>query len=115
MYRSPINLLFPGFDEEICDIAKKQDAMVFDAVARVGVTVDKDELLRALRYDRGQYDKGFNDGIMAAAEELVRCADCKYRLEGTKQCACPMAIGWDALETEDDDFCSRGERREELE
>lgn len=47
------------------------------------------------------------------AVPVVRCKDCKYRIDLAKMCACPMAIGWDALETEDDDFCSRGERRGE--
>ena len=113
MYESPIKLLFPRFDDVISDMAKKQDDMVFDAVARFGVIVDKGELLRALHYDRDQYNRGFNDGIMAAADELVRCKDCKYRDELSKQCACPMAIGWDVLLPDDNDFCSYGERRSE--
>ena len=46
------------------------------------------------------------------AVPVVRCEDCKHRLEDTKMCQCPMAIGWDALEPEDNDFCSRGERKE---
>lgn len=45
--------------------------------------------------------------------ELVRCRDCMHRIEGSKMCAHPKAIGWDAIEPEDDDFCSYGERREE--
>jgi hypothetical protein len=75
------------------------------------VTVDRAELLRALKYDRCQYDKGFADGKAAAMDELVRCKDCKYRDELSKQCACPMAIGWDVLLPDDNDFCSYGERR----
>lgn len=43
---------------------------------------------------------------------LVRCKDCKNRLEGTKMCAHPGAMGWDAIEVEDDDFCSYGERKD---
>ena len=41
------------------------------------------------------------------AVPVVRCKDCKYKMGDI--CACPMAVGWDALEPEDDDFCSRGE------
>lgn len=47
----------------------------------------------------------------AVLVELVRCKDCTHRLEGTKMCSHPRAMGWDALEPEDDDFCSCGERR----
>ena len=47
------------------------------------------------------------------AVPVVRCKDCKYRMEPAKMCISPMAMGIDALEPEDDDFCSRGERRDE--
>ena len=53
------------------------------------------------------------DTISEMPESIVRCKDCKYRIDLAKICACPMAIGWDALEPEDNDFCSRGERRSE--
>lgn len=117
MSESPIKLFFPKLEEEICNIAKKQDEMVFDAVAKCGVTVDRDELLRALQYDRGQYDKGFNDGIMAAADELVRCKDCKHYKPGkhfTDINFCqrlPYYAKKGGLNVADDDFCSYGERR----
>lgn len=42
---------------------------------------------------------------------VVRCEKCEHRLEPTGMCMNPMAVGWDALEPNDDDFCSRGERR----
>lgn len=44
--------------------------------------------------------------------EVVRCKDCKHRVKPSKMCAHPKAIGWDAIEPEDDDFCSYGERKE---
>lgn len=44
--------------------------------------------------------------------EVVRCKDCVYRVEPSKMCAHPKAVGWDALEPDDDDFCSYGERKE---
>ncbi len=43
----------------------------------------------------------------------TRCKECASRLEGTKMCAHPRAVGWDALEPEDDDFCSFAQRRVE--
>ena len=35
---------------------------VIKTVRRVGVDVDKEELLRALKYDREQYERGYVDG-----------------------------------------------------
>ena len=35
---------------------------VYKAVQRVGIEVDKDELLKALQYDRQQYAEGFRNG-----------------------------------------------------
>ena len=47
------------------------------------------------------------------AVEVVRCFQCLHRDEDSKICKHPKAIGWDAIEPEDDDFCSYGERRGE--
>jgi hypothetical protein len=111
MYESPIKLFFPKLEEEICNIAKKQDEMVFDAVAKVGVTVDRDELLRALKYDRCQYDKGFADGKAAAMDELVRCKECKWFDKGGNGVA-PICTRHSGLAgAHDCSFCSYGERR----
>ena len=62
MYESPITLL--KTDPFIQRIKDETDTMIFQGVARVGVHVDKDELIKALEYDRGQYEKGFHDGRM---------------------------------------------------
>ena len=62
MYESPIMLL--KTDPMIQRIKDETDAMIIRGVARVGVHVDKDELIKALEYDRGQYEKGFHDGRM---------------------------------------------------
>ena len=40
---------------------------VFKAVIEQGVIVDKDELIKALKYDRDQYEKGYTDGEHGAA------------------------------------------------
>lgn len=60
MYVSPIHV---NYTEPIVETLKdKFDNAVFRAVQEVGIEVDKDELLRALQYDRGQYEKGYSDG-----------------------------------------------------
>ena len=63
MYNSPIKTI-------ISNMQMQQDGEIFRAVQEIGINVDKDELLKALLYDRGQYDKGYKDGIKAFAERL---------------------------------------------
>ena len=73
MYESPIELVVSQFQTEII---KQQENQVFKAIQNVGVNVDKAELLRALSYDRDQYEKGYADGYeagrFAMLEEIKR-------------------------------------------
>lgn len=62
MYNSPIEMI-------IGNMRMQQDGEIFRAVQEIGVNVDKDELLKALKYDRDQYDKGYNDGIRKFAKQ----------------------------------------------
>lgn len=55
-YEPPIKTVIGEAKTEI-------DNGVYKAVCQIGIRVDKEELLRALQYDRGQYDKGFADGV----------------------------------------------------
>ncbi len=41
---------------------------IYKAIKDMGIVIDKEELIKALRYDRGQYDKGYSDGINEFAE-----------------------------------------------
>ena len=65
MYKSPIELFYK-------DIKAKQEEYVLSAIQEMGVNVDKEELLKALKYDREQYSKGYIDGVKEFAE---RCKD----------------------------------------
>lgn len=66
-------------------------------------------------FGRWQYANGFNMGLTAAEvvikklpsaqSEVVRCKDCKHRYGK----ACDFADFW----LKDDDYCSRGERKED--
>lgn len=75
-YSSPIQLI-------LSDIQMKLEDDTCEAVQRVGVKVDKDELFKALQYDRDQYHKGFTDGYKQGIEmgksivieELKRCIE----------------------------------------
>lgn len=42
--------------------------------------------------------------------EIVKCKDCRHRVNGSKMCQHPKAVGWDAIEPDDEDFCSYGEK-----
>jgi hypothetical protein len=64
MYESPFSVSFMEEIEE--GIAKEIGEWIDDSIMKATVdakiTVDKDELVKALAYDRGQYDKGYGDG-----------------------------------------------------
>ena len=55
MYESPIFVCRSAISAAIED-------EIYKEVVKVGVNVDKDELLKALAYDRAQYGKGYADG-----------------------------------------------------
>lgn len=79
MYESPINLFYT--DPFIQAIKDEQENYIMQAVQRMDVQVDKQELVKALAYDRGQYEKGFSDGIkesrwISVEERLPNCNGC---------------------------------------
>lgn len=63
MYESPINV--------ICgEMQMRLEDETLEAVKNIGVYVDKDELVKALSYDRNQYSKGYNDAVEEFREYL---------------------------------------------
>ena len=58
-WESPIKLDYTPFWEQIVDA---QENAIYKAVLKVNITVDREELVKALKYDRGQYEKGYADG-----------------------------------------------------
>lgn len=65
MYKSPIEITQHRI---ICDSSKQLDEAIFTAVVRADIHVDRNELVKALQYDRNQYEKGFEDGKAEAAK-----------------------------------------------
>ena len=55
MYESPIEIITE-------QIKTNYENEIYSAVQNVGINVDRDELLKALEYDRGQYEEGFREG-----------------------------------------------------
>lgn len=63
MYKAPIELISSPPKLDI-------DGEIYKAVVQCGVTVDKDELIKALQYDRDQYNKGYADAKAEVAREI---------------------------------------------
>lgn len=66
MYKSPIEIINDFNNSVAKAVMDETENQVYKAVYNVGVNVDKGELLKALAYDRDQYDKGYVDGKAAA-------------------------------------------------
>jgi len=58
-YESPIELIY---HETFPKLIKQQEELIMHGCLDIGVYVDKEELIKALKYDRRQYEKGFADG-----------------------------------------------------
>lgn len=60
MYESPITQFV---DKVITQIIKtEEDNLVYEVQQATGYDINKEELIKALRYDRDQYQKGYEDG-----------------------------------------------------
>lgn len=61
-YISPIEII-------VSDIGSRIENEILHAVKNVRVLVDKEELIKALDFDREQYKKGWNNAITKALDE----------------------------------------------
>ena len=68
MYESPIEITQTS--EFVRQVNDNLDNEIYKAVLKVGVNVSKEELLSALRFDRSQYGKGYEDGYRDAWAEV---------------------------------------------
>ena len=117
MYKSPIELLVTNIYDQI---QKDQDEHIYQAVLQYVPNVDREELIRALQYDRNQYEKGYWDGQADAKAELVRCKDCKFYdgqdeladiagwTDGEPYCFCEEMMVYVPRKG----FCHKGERKD---
>ena len=69
MYDAPIEI-YTMADEIVERMNEAIENEVLEAIFRVGVNVDKEELIKALSYDREQYVKGYADGTKEFAERV---------------------------------------------
>ena len=96
-YQSPIEVIQTQMRNQI-------EGNIYQAVMNVGVYVDKEELIKALQYDRKQYQKGYDD----RDGQIVRCKDCKHWDEDDHECN--IKTGWFACGA--DWFCADGEMKD---
>ena len=97
-------------------VLQEQENTIVKAVQKVCVNVDKDELKKALAYDRNQYQVGFAAGKLKgyeiATKEIVRCGECKYRYkEGDNVVTNHCLLNHNHVQS-DDWYCADGERKE---
>lgn len=108
-YESMINLFTKDMQMRLMEEEEKQ---IVKAVQEIGINVNKEELIRALEYDRDQYKRGYKD----RDAEIVRCKDCivsetfQRDSNGTTERYCKAFTH--LRRVADDDYCSYGERRE---
>lgn len=57
-YESPITVIQDTANKLNADIENR----IYHAVIKIGIDVNKEELVKALHYDRNQYAKGYADG-----------------------------------------------------
>lgn len=67
MYKSPISI---DYTNEIVEKIQKDQELKVLARVNAEVKVDRDELLKALAYDRDQYNKGYRAGRESVLSEL---------------------------------------------
>lgn len=79
-YESPIKCIM---DDMTRQLAAEFDNNVYKVIQRYNIDVDKDELVRALTYDRNQYNKGFEDGFKA--DKKARWINVEQGLPDDKQ------------------------------
>ena len=61
MYRSPLEIIYK-------DVQHTLEEEILYAIQQVDIKVNKEELIKALEYDRKQYEKGYEDGMQMAKE-----------------------------------------------
>ena len=119
MYESPIQLYMTDIQTQLI---KQQEEQILKAVQRVAVGVGHDELHRALKYDREQYKKGYQDAINDKdLVEVVRCKDCIHWKKGDAKGGNSIedlqwlgGCKWAKCCRREMDFCSMGERKTDV-
>lgn len=107
-YQSPIEAFYN-------DIEYRFEDAVFKAIQKVDIKVDRNELIKALEYDRAQYDKGYSDGRFDRDREIVRCGECKNCGDNAGEPEPYFLYCFEWLERVDENgYCYKAERKNEV-
>lgn len=64
-WESPISIVTENIMKCVESANSAIEGKVMEAIVNVGIDVNKDELLKAMQYDRDQYSKGYTNGYNA--------------------------------------------------
>lgn len=67
-WESPIETTYQRISR---DVQEKEDAYIIEEICNIGVDVKKEELIKALNYDRQQYEQGYKNGYKAGYEKGI--------------------------------------------
>lgn len=111
MYEGPIELF--SVEDYSKQIDEQIEKAVYEVVMNVGINVNREELIKALEYDRNQYEKGYADGKKNNIE-WIPVTERLPEETGWYLCTLPMCFSEDSLvdtfrfETENGNFWSGG-------
>lgn len=72
MYESPIEKIYGEIETQMIE---ENENMIMKVVRNVNINVDKEELIKALNYDRNQYTKGYEDGKNDVLDKIKEIAN----------------------------------------
>ena len=67
-YKSPIEIFYHN---TLTKLAESVDGLVVEGCISAGVDVNKEELVKALAYDREQYEKGYINGYKEGYKQAL--------------------------------------------
>lgn len=76
-YESPVTLQIRKIAEQIEE--QRENQITATISEQMGVNIDKDELKRALAYDRDQYRRGYEDGWRARSKDVLQWIPIRMR------------------------------------
>ena len=68
MYKSPVEVYVNDMLNQIHQ--QEENQIVAEVSQAVGINVEKEELIKALNYDRNQYSKGYKDGVNEVLDKI---------------------------------------------
>ena len=84
MYESPIKLYVQDMEAKL---RQQQEQAIWETVSKYEVAVDKEELIKALKYDRDQYSRGYKDGANEVLDKI------RAEIQRLRGCSCSCSDG----------------------